>query len=167
MAIAANLLKDKIKKEFGEITIKLDHDVDCIVTDLRKGRGGGIDIKKTMEYIAAAYLAIKAIKFVRDNAHRVKEAADAARKTAEATEKSSIIASALNPAAAAIGFATKFIVAGFKKEVEDLGNVIEVVPSLTENFSGFLKRSEDKIKAALVEKALKDKVTANRTNMVG
>ena len=167
MAIAANLLKDKIKKEFGEITIKLDHDVDCIVTDLRKGKGGGLNIEKTMDYIAKAYLAIKVIKFVRDNAHRIKRSTEAAEKTAGATEKSSIIASALNPAAAAIGFATTFVRAALRKEIKDLGDVIEVVPSLTENFSGFLKRSEDKIKAALVEKALKDKVTANRTNMVG
>tara|TARA_E500000318_G_C3564240_1_gene214916 strand:+ start:1583 stop:2086 length:504 start_codon:yes stop_codon:yes gene_type:complete len=167
MAIAANLLKKEIKKEFGEITKKLDHDVDCIVEDLRKGKGAGLNIKKTQEYIEKAEKAIEIILFVRDNADRVKKATEATTITSEATEKSSVIASALNPAAAAIGFATRFIVEKLKQEVKDLDNVIEVVPALTKNFSDFLQRSRRKITVALVEKALKDKVAKDRTNMIG
>jgi len=167
MAIAANLLKKKIKEEFGEITKKLDHDVDCIVEDLRKGKGGGLNIKKTMEYIEKASMAIVAIEFVRDNAHRIKKTTEGTAKASEATEKASVIASALNPLAAAIGFATRFIVAALTKEVVDLGNILNVVPVLTENFGGFLGRSKEKIQRAVAERALKDKGSKDRTNMVG
>jgi len=169
VGFASEYLKKEIKKQFSEIQKKLDHDVDCIVGDLRKGQGAGLgkDIDKVMKYIVEAEKAIPYIEFARENAHRIKRSTDNSVKAAEATEKASVIGSALNPAAAAIGFATSFIKAVLKKEAKDLEDVINVVPAITGNFKGFLKRSKGKIIAALAEKALKDKNIENRTNMVG
>ena len=57
MGFASEYLKKEIKKQFSEIQKKLDHDVDCIVGDLRKGQGAGLgkDIDKVMKYIVKLY----------------------------------------------------------------------------------------------------------------
>ena len=51
MAIAGDILKKLIRKEVDKNIKKLEHDVDCIVKDIRAGRGGGLNIKKTVEFI--------------------------------------------------------------------------------------------------------------------
>ena len=58
----------------------------------------------------------------------------------------------------------RFIVAALTKEVVDLGNILNVVPVLTENFGGFLGRSKEKIQRAVAERALKDKGSKDRKN---
>ena len=45
MAIAGDILKNLIRKELDKNIKKLEHDVDCIVKDIRAGRGGGLNIK--------------------------------------------------------------------------------------------------------------------------
>ena len=50
MAIAADKLRELIRKEVNKNIEKLDHDVDCICEDLRKGKSSGVNIAKTKKY---------------------------------------------------------------------------------------------------------------------
>ena len=51
MAIAADKLRELIRKEVNKNIEKLDHDVDCICEDLRKGKSSGVNVKKTKKLL--------------------------------------------------------------------------------------------------------------------
>ena len=167
MAIAGKLLKEFIENEVNKNIKKLDHDVDCIVKDLRAGKGGGLNIKKTVEFIEEAKKVTEDIEKGLDTAEKIRKTIDNARKSAEAGRKANVIASALNPVTAALGYAAEFIVKKFEEEETGLKNVTKVVPSIIENYRGFLIGSSTRIAAALAEKALKERVRKDRTNITG
>ena len=168
MAIAGDILKNLIRKEVDKNIKKLEHDVDCIVKDIRAGRGGGgLNIKKTVEFIEEAKKVTEDIEKGLDTAEKIRKTIDNAGKTAEAGRKANVIASALNPVTAALGYAAEFIVKKFEEEETGLKNVTKVVPSIIENYRGFLIGSSTRIAAALAEKALKERVRKDRTNITG
>tara|TARA_B100001564_G_scaffold134384_1_gene112687 strand:+ start:2080 stop:2583 length:504 start_codon:yes stop_codon:yes gene_type:complete len=167
MAIAGDTLKKLIRKEVDKNIKKLEHDVDCIVKDIRAGRGGGLNIKKTVEFIEEAKKVTEDIEKGLDTAEKIRKTIDNARKSAEAGRKANVIASALNPVTAALGYAAEFIVKKFEEEETGLKNVTKVVPSIIENYRGFLIGSSTRIAAALAEKALKERVRKDRTNITG
>ena len=167
MAIAGDTLKKLIRKEVDKNIKKLEHDVDCIVKDIRAGRGGGLNIKKTTEFIEKSKKVTEDIEKGLDTAEKIRETIDNAGKTAEAGRKANVIASALNPVTAALGYAAEFIVKKFEEEETGLKNVTKVVPSIIENYRGFLIGSSTRIAAALAEKALKERVRKDRTNITG
>ena len=167
MAIAGDILKNLIRKEVDKNIKKLEHDVDCIVKDIRAGRGGGLNIKKTTEFIEKSKKVTEDIEKGLDTAEKIRKTIDNAGKTAEAGRKANVIASALNPVTAALGYAAEFIVKKFEEEETGLKNVTKVVPSIIENYRGFLIGSSTRIAAALAEKALKERVRKDRTNITG
>ena len=167
MAIAGDTLKKLIRKEVDKNIKKLEHDVDCIVKDIRAGRGGGLNIKKTTEFIEKSKKVTEDIEKGLDTAEKIRKTIDNAGKTAEAGRKANVIASALNPVTAALGYAAEFIVKKFEEEETGLKNVTKVVPSIIENYRGFLIGSSTRIAAALAEKALKERVRKDRTNITG
>ena len=167
MAIAGDTLKKLIRKEVDKNIKKLEHDVDCIVKDIRAGRGGGLNIKKTVEFIEEAKKVTEDIEKGLDTAEKIRKTIDNAGKTAEAGRKANVIASALNPVTAALGYTAEFIVKKFEEEETGLKNVTKVVPSIIENYRGFLIGSSTRIAAALAEKALKERVRKDRTNITG
>ena len=167
MAIAGKIVKEFIENEINKNIKKLDHDVDCIVKDLRAGKGGGLNIKKTTEFIVKAKKAVEIIDNNMDTIKKIRKSLKAARKTAEAGRKANVVASALNPLTAALGYAAEFVVKQLENEEKGLRNVTKVVPSITANYKNFLSRATATIAAALVAKALKEKVKKDRTNMVG
>ena len=156
MAVVVEILKVLVKKEFNEKMIEIEYEVDCIVEDIRKGKSPDLnarlkgEVDKTKEDAERIYKALVIVKTVYD-----------------ATDKSTTIGAALNPVAAAIGYATRFLIEAAKKEIRDLKNIIEVIPSLSKNFGEFLKRSRGIIIVALAAAALKQKSSKDRTNMVG
>lgn len=167
MAIAGKIVKEFIENEVNKNIKKLDHDVDCIVKDLRAGKGGGLNIKKTTEFIEEAKKAIDTIDKNMDTIKKIRKTLKASRKTAEAGRKANIVASALNPLTAALGYAAEFVVKQLENEEKGLRNVAKVVPSITANYKNFLSRATATIAAALAAKALKEKVKKDRTNMIG
>ena len=98
MPVAGNLLKELIRKEVDKNIEKLDYEVDCIVKDLRKGKGAGLNIKKTQKFIVDAGKAIVVINKSVETIKIIRTALKASTKAAEATEKATTVGSALNPA---------------------------------------------------------------------
>ena len=147
--------------------VEVEHEVDCIVEDIRKGKSPGLNTKIAMENIEEAVRLKGEVDKVKKDGERIYNTLIVAKAVYDATDKSTTIGAALNPVAAAIGYATRFIIDGVKQEIRDLGNIIEVIPSLSENFGDFLKRSRGRIIAALAIAALKDSAQKDRTNMVG
>jgi hypothetical protein len=66
----------------------------------------------------------------------------------------------LNPAAAAIQYAQKFVIEKVRQEEEEAQNVLNVIPSTIENFKNFISEAKLKLKKASEErkrkKALKE-----------
>lgn len=167
MALAADKLRELIRKEVNTNIEKLDHDVDCICEDLRKGKSSGVNIAKTLKFIQDAMKVIMEIEKAIRIAIKVRETIEATKKAVEASRKAGIISGALNPAGAAIGVALEFVIAQAEGEVKDLKSVTNVAPSVVSNYSDFLNRSASKIARAKLEKELKDSVREDRTNMLG
>lgn len=167
MAVIVNILKEVVKLKFNDKMEKLEYEVDCVVEDIRKGKSPGLNIKQLLENIEKAKKEKEKVEKTRKDAERIYDALVIAKKIYDATDKSTTIASALNPAAAAIGYATRFLIDLAEKELLDLKNIIEVVPPLAKNFGSFLKRARGRIILALAAAALKQKATKERRNMVG
>ena len=167
MAIAADLLKELIKGQVNKNIRKLNHDVDCIVKDLRAGKGAGLNIKKTTEFIEECKKVIEDVEKGLVTMEKIQKGLERSRKTVEAGRKANILASALNPVTAALAYAAEFIGIKLTEEEKALRNVSKVTPSIIGNYRTFLKEASEKITAALVAKALKEKVRKDRTNMVG
>ena len=167
MGIAADKLRKMIKDQVNKNIQKLDHDVDCIVQDLRRGKSSGVNIKKTMEFIEDSKTLIAKIEKPLETLEKIQDALEASRKAAEAARKANVVGSAapgLN-AMAALGIAAEFIIKGLNTEVDDLKSVTNVAPSIVSNYSDFLSRSATKIATAKIEKELKDSVREDRRNM--
>jgi|TARA_R110000851_G_scaffold162379_2_gene306110 hypothetical protein len=167
MAVVVEILKELVKKQFNEKMIEIEHEVDCIVEDIRKAKSPGLNTKKAMENIEEAARLKGEVDKTKEDAERIYKALVIVKTVYDATDKSTTIGAALNPVAAAIGYATRFLIEAAKKEIRDLKNIIEVIPSLSKNFGEFLKRSRGRIIVALAAAALKQKSSKDRTNMVG
>jgi len=166
MAIAADKLRELIRKEVNKNIEKLDHDVDCICEDLRKGKSSGVNIAKTKKFIEDSATVIQKIEKTIETIKKVRTALEATKKATEASRKAGIISGALNPAGAAIGVALEFVITKAEEEVKDLKSVTNVAPSVIGNYTDFLSRSTSKIARAQLEKELKDSVREDRTNML-
>ena len=168
MGIAADKLRHLIKQQVNKNIQKLDHDVDCIVKDLRKGKSSGVNVKKTKKFIQDSIELAKKIDKNVKTLKKIQRALENTRKGAEAARKANVVGSAapgLN-AMAALGVAAEFVIEKLKKEGEDLKGVVNVAPSVITNYKDFLTRSAAKIAQAQLEKELKDSVREDRTNML-
>ena len=134
MALAADKLRELIRKEVNTNIEKLDHDVDCICEDLRKGKSSGVNIAKTLKFIQDAMKVIMEIEKAIRIAIKVRETIEATKKAVEASRKAGIISGALNPAGAAIGVALEFVIAQAEGEVKDLKSVTNVAPRVVRNY---------------------------------
>ena len=166
MAIAADKLRELIRKEVNKNIEKLDHDVDCICEDLRRGKSSGVNIAKTKKFIEDSAIVIQKIEKTIETIKKVRKALEATKKATEASRKAGVISGALNPAGAAIGVALEFVITKAEEEVKDLKSVTNVAPSVIGNYTDFLSRSTSKIARAQLEKELKDSVREDRTNML-
>ena len=166
MAIVADKLRELIRKEVNKNIEKLDHDVDCICEDLRKGKSSGVNIAKTKKFIEDSAIVIQKIEKTIETIKKVRKALEATKKATEASRKAGVISGALNPAGAALGVALEFVITKAEEEVKDLKSVTNVAPSVIGNYTDFLSRSTSKIARAQLEKELKDSVREDRTNML-
>jgi len=168
MGIAADRLRKEIREQVNKNIEKLDHDVDCICEDLRKGKSSSVNIKKTLKFIADAKIYIKTAEETIETLNKIYKALKASRKLTEASRKASVLTAAgvAGAASAAIGIALEYVIARIKVETDDLKSVTNVAPTVVSNYSDFLSRSVSRIAQAQLEKELKDSVREDRTNML-
>ena len=163
-----SVISDKLKKAINNVlntpTDKIKKKVDTIVKNTRQGKDQGNAIKDVLDNIDKAEAgvetinnSIKTLKSVQKTLAASKVAADVARKTA-------VVSSALNPPAAAAGIAQEFVIKKVEQEVEDAKNVLNVAPTLVDNFKTTIRELKQKLKKAEGEKKQKDELREQRKN---
>ena len=158
MGLVGNRIREIIKKEINKKSDKIDHQVDCIVQDIRKGKDQGKNIKKVTKFIQDALKVIVIIKATVETVEALQRSIKAARKAAEAARKAGLLSASLNPFAAALAWLQETIIKKAEEEEKDAKDALNVTPALLEAFEDFNKRSMERISQALMEKAMKDSI---------
>ena len=145
-----SVVTDKVRKfvddSIDEQKEKLESRVDSAISLYRNGSEEATKVVNEVEEKLDKVESLKdKISDAIENIKNVKLSLDAGRKAAEATEKASSISSALNPAAAAIAYAQKFIIDRLKIEIKDIGDEVNVLPKIIENLDSFIKSTKAKL----------------------
>ena len=123
----AKLIDDQIKKQREKMDLK----VDKAIALYKSGNEKADEVVEKVETdIETAKDAKEKVSDAIDRIKSVRLSFDSGRKAAETTEKASTIGSALNPAAAAIAYAQKFIIDKLKIEVRTKLEKIEKLGDL-------------------------------------
>jgi|TARA_R100000081_G_C4736515_1_gene126424 cell shape-determining protein MreC len=160
MSAISDKLKSTVQSVFDLPKEDIEKKVDQIVETTRQGGEQGEQVKKILNQIEQAEQAVKTVEDTIKTVKSVLTSIKAARKAAETTEKAATLGAALNPAAAAIQYAQKFVIEKVRQEEEEAQNVLNVIPSTIENFKNFISEAKLKLKKASEErkrkKALKE-----------
>ena len=162
MSVISDKLKSTIQSIFDIPKDKISKNVDKIVNNTRKGKSEGKQIKKVLDDIEKAEKTVSIITGVIKTVSAVLISLKAAQKVAEAAEKGAVIGASLNPAAAAVGVAQKYIIDGVKKEIKEAQDAVGVAPKLTENFSNFAAETKSKLLKADMESEKKKRIKEER-----
>ena len=162
MSAISEKLKEVIISSLDEPKKNIEDKVDRIIEITRKGDNAGESIKNTLQQIKDAEIKINLVEGTTKTVKSVVTSLKAARKVAEATEKSSTIGSALNPTAAAIAVVQKFIIEKVKIEIKESEDALNVSPTLIDNFKSFVTEQKDKLKKAQRERERKKLIREQR-----
>jgi hypothetical protein len=162
MSVISDKLKGVVQSVFDLPKEDIERKVDTIINNTRQGGEQGEQIKKVLNQIETAEKQVKTIQDTVKTVGAVLKSLKAARQAAQATEKASTISASLNPAAAAVAVAQKFVIEKVKNEEEEAQNVLNVVPSLVENFKNFISETKLKLKKAKQEKEKKKALREQR-----
>ena len=162
MSVISDKLKSVVQSVFDLPKKDIERKVDIIVKNTRQGGEQGEQIKKILNQIETAEKQIETIQDTVKTVNAVLKSLKAARQAAQATEKASTISASLNPAAAAVAVAQKLVVDKVKKEEEEAQNVLNVTPSLVENFRNFILETKTKLNKAKKERERKKALREQR-----
>ena len=166
MSVISDKLKKTIDKVLNAPTEEIKKNVDIIVKNTRLGKDQGDKIKKVLDTIDKVEAGVETIQSNIEALKSIQKSLEASKTAADTVKKTSVIASALNPAAAAAGLAQEFIIEKFGKEIEDAKNVINIVPTFVANFKKRIKELKDKLRKAQEEKKQKDSIREQRKNNI-
>ena len=110
MSSISDKLKSTIQKVLDMPKQELQKKVELIITATRAGAEDGGKTEKILNQIEQAQAKINQVENIIQTVNAVITSLEAARKAAEATEKASTISASLNPAAAAVAVAQKFVI---------------------------------------------------------
>ena len=150
MSAISDKLKSTIQKVLDMPKQELQKKVELIITATRAGAEDGGKTEKILNQIEQAQAKINQVENIIQTVNAVITSLEDARKAAEATEKASTISASLNPAAAAVAVAQKFVIEKVKQETEEAKDALNVAPKLIENFKNFV--NETKVKLEKVKK---------------
>ena len=158
MGVLSDALRDLIKKKVDgkveDLDVKLNKSLklmeagENVTEQLDELNQKLEDVEKVQEDIDAKKEQMEAIQKQLENAKTV----------AETTEKASTISAAVNPAGAAIAYATKFVVDKTKSEIADLKNVIDIVDPSLDSLRKFKIQSKKKINAAIEDRKKRERI---------
>lgn len=167
MSKASDALKKLIDDSIEKEKQKLDKKVDNALTLYRNGSEAADGAVNEIEVsIEKAKDAKQKVSDAIDRIKSIRLSFDSGRKAAEATEKSSTIGSALNPAAAAIAFAQKFIIDRLKIEIKDIRDELNVAPQILDNFDKFFTRTRNKIRKEKARRAAQKRIAEENKKML-
>ena len=148
MSAVSDKLKNIINSVLNAPKDDIEEKIDIIVKNTRLGKDEGDKVKRILDKIEETEGRIEQVKSTIKTVNSVLKSLDAARKAAEATEKASTIGASLNPAAAAVAVAQKYVVENVRKEIKEAKDALNVVPKSIENFKSWIEESKQKLKRA-------------------
>ena len=167
MSKASDALKKLIDDSIEKEKQKLDKKVDNALNLYRKGSEQADKAVNDVEVnIEKAKDAKEKVSDAIDRIKSIRLSFDSGRKVAESTEKASTIGSALNPAAAAIAFAQKFIIDKLKIEIKDIGDELNVAPQILDNLDKFFTRTRKKIAKEKARRAAQKRIAEEKKKML-
>ena len=167
MSKASDALKKLIDDSIEKEKQKLDKKVDKALNLYRKGSEEADGMVNEVESnIEKAKDAKEKVSDSIESIKSIRKSFDAGRKVAESTEKASTIGSALNPAAAAIAFAQKFIIDKLKIEIKDIGDELNVAPQILDNLDKFFTRTRKKIAKEKARRAAQKRIAEENKKML-
>ena len=167
MSKASDALKKLIDDSIEKEKQKLDKKVDKALNLYRKGSEQADKAVNDVEVnIEKAKDAKEKVSDAIDRIKSIRLSFDSGRKVAESTEKASTIGSALNPAAAAIAFAQKFIIDKLKIEIKDIGDELNVAPQILDNLDKFFTRTRKKIAKEKARRAAQKRIAEENKKML-
>lgn len=167
MSKASDALKKLIDDSIEKEKQKLDKKVDKALNLYRKGSEEADGMVNEVESnIEKAKDAKEKVSDSIESIKSIRKSFDAGRKVAESTEKASTIGSALNPAAAAIAFAQKFIIERLKIEIKDIGDELNVAPQILDNLDKFFTRTRKKIAKEKARRAAQKRIAEENKKML-
>jgi|TARA_Y100000992_G_C21136005_1_gene428917 BioD-like phosphotransacetylase family protein len=159
----AKLIDDQIKKQREKMDLK----VDKAIALYKSGNEKADEVVEKVETdIETAKDAKEKVSDAIDRIKSVRLSFDSGRKAAETTEKASTIGSALNPAAAAIAYAQKFIIDKLKIEIKDIGDELNVAPQILDNLEKFFVRTRKKIRKEKARREAQKRIAAENKKML-
>tara|TARA_R110000824_G_scaffold394748_1_gene594813 strand:+ start:448 stop:954 length:507 start_codon:yes stop_codon:yes gene_type:complete len=164
MSAITDKLKSTIKKVLEAPKVEISSKINNIVKNIRLGKNQEKEMQKILKSIETTENAVNTVKDGIKTIKSIQQSLEAAKTAAEVTEKASTISSALNPAAAAVAVAQKYIIEGLKKEVQEVKDALNVSPALIDNFENFIIKSKDKLKQMSEEYKNKKRLKQERRN---
>jgi hypothetical protein len=150
--IIIDLAKEKINKPLlAKIAVVAG--LIAFIREMMDVKEKAEEVEEAIEKVIAAKEAyddmeegIETMKTKKEEVEKTLAAAETAAKAATTMEKTSTIGSALNPAAAAVAVAQKFIIEKAKEEIADLkGAVKGIIPSTVDKAQKTVKDQKTKI----------------------
>jgi len=167
MSATSDKLRDLINEKIQKEKNKMNGKVDAAISLYRAGSEGAEEVVNQVEQgIDDAEEAKQQSEDAMERIESIKQSFDASRKAAEATEKSSTIGSALNPAAAAVAFVQKHIIAKLKVELKDIDDELKVAPRILDNLDAFIKRTRKKIQREKARYEAKKRIMEENKKML-
>ncbi len=166
MSAVSDKIKEVINDQIVGTRKNMDGKVNKVIKGMRSGEG---QLDKLAE-IEKDMNALEEVKQkVRDAVDRVKSiltSLKAGKDASEASRKSSVIGSALHPAAAAIAHGLEFIINKATKEIKDIRDAVNVVPPILDNLEKFVDNTNRKLEKEKNRKEAKKRLADERKNML-
>ena len=166
MSAVSDKIKEVINDQIVGTRKNMDGKVDKVIKGMRSGEG---QLDKLAE-IERDMITLEEVKQkVRDTVDRVKSirtSLKAGKDASEASRKSSVIGSALNPMGAAIAHGLEFIINKATQEIKDIGDAINVVPPILDNLEKFVDNTNRKLEKEKNRKEAKKRLADERKNML-
>ena len=148
---------DKIRQKIDSLILgpieSKQEEIKQLVESIRQNGGQSADVEKAVKLkneLDNIQSKGDQIDGIRGQVQSVLKAAESLKKTATATREASVIGSALNPAAAAIGIVQEKLIEKFNEEIEDAKSAINGVKpalkNLTKSIKNLKKDLDDSIK---------------------
>jgi len=162
MGILANIVREYIKSEVGSRIGKIDLEVTEKLEILNAGGEQADKIEAEIDEVQTKLDELEELQEdIEEKEKQLEEAQeklDALQKSAEATEKSSTIGGALNPVAAALSVAQKFIIEKVKSEIKDLKDAKSVIKPTVDNIGDYVRDTKRKIKRTIDDRKEKMRI---------
>jgi len=148
MSVISNKLKQIITNALEKPKRDIEDSVNLIIKAGKSGSDNTAKVKDILGKMDGIEINVGKVDDVTKTIKSVLTSLKGIQFAAEASEKAATIGSALNPAAAAISVAQKFVVEGVKKEIKEAKDALNVAPQSIGNFKSFLRQQKLKLKRA-------------------